>query len=152
VHEQCVVGPRTDHAYLDRIIPAGEAIEAVDPVADIEIVAGTLAVDGEGERFDRQIDLAPPDIGFGAGMFDQPLVLRRATGFGSGVGYQRAILGNAGVLFVADGVLVERAWREVAVDFSDGNAIVLKVEWVSHKYSLCSYEGVFLGFAHDGGQ
>jgi hypothetical protein len=65
-------------------------------------------------------------------MFDQPLVLRRAAGFGSGVGNQRAILGDAGVLIVADRVLVERAWREVAVDFGDGNAIVLQVERISH--------------------
>ena len=62
----------------------------------IEIVAGAFAVDGEGERFDRQIDLAPPYISFGAGMFDQPLVLGRAAGFGSGVGNQRTILGDAG--------------------------------------------------------
>jgi hypothetical protein len=35
----------------------------------------------------------------------------RAAGFDSGIGNQRTILGDAGVLPVADGVLVERAGR-----------------------------------------
>ena len=124
MHKKRVIGQRTDDAYLDRIIPAGEPIEAVNPAADIEIVAGALTVYGEGGGLDRDIDHAPPNISFGVGMFYNPLVLRRAAGFDSGVGNQRAILGDAGVLFVADGVLVERAWREAAVDFGDGNAMV----------------------------
>ena len=66
-------------------------------------------------------------------MFYNPLVLRRAAGFDSGVCNQRAILGDVGALLVAHGVLVERAWREVAVDFGDGNAVVLEVERGSHK-------------------
>ncbi len=41
------------------------------------------------------------------------LVLRRTACFDSGVGNQSAILGDAGVLLVADGVLVERAGRQV---------------------------------------
>jgi hypothetical protein len=47
------------------------------------------------------------------------------AGFDSGVGNQRAVLGDAGVLLVTDGVLVKRAWREVAVDFGDGNVVIL---------------------------
>ena len=39
------------------------------------------------------------------------LATRRAAGFDSGIGNQRTILGDAGVLLVADGVLVERAGR-----------------------------------------
>jgi hypothetical protein len=35
-----------------------------------------------------------------------------------------AVLSDASVLFVADGVLVERAWTEVVVDFDDGNSVV----------------------------
>ena len=71
---------------LDRIIPTGEPIETVNPVADIEIVAGALTVDGKGGGLDRDIDRAPPNISFGVGMLYNPLVLRRAAGFDSGVG------------------------------------------------------------------
>jgi hypothetical protein len=39
------------------------------------------------------------------------LATRRAADFDSGIGNQRAILGDAGVLLVADGVLVERVGR-----------------------------------------
>src|SRR5262249_53860532 len=101
-----MVGPRADDAYFDRMIPSREPIEAINPVADIEIVARALPVDGKALGRDRNIDRAPPDISFGAGMLYNPLVLRRAAGFGSGVGNERAIFGDAGVLLVADGVLV----------------------------------------------
>src|ERR1700751_4989413 len=104
-----MVGPRTDDAYLDRMIPTREPVEAINPVADIEIVARALAVDGEGLGCDRDINRAPPNISFGVGMLYNPLVLRRAASFDSRVGNQRALLGDAGVLLVADGVLVERA-------------------------------------------
>src|ERR1700751_158247 len=106
-----MVGPRADDAYFDRMIPTREPIETINPVADIEIVAGALAVDGKGLGCDRDIDRAPPNISFGVGMLYDSLVLGRAAGFGSGVGNQRAVLGDAGVLLVADGVLVERAGR-----------------------------------------
>src|SRR5262249_44962860 len=130
---QCVVGPRADDAYFDRMIPTREPIETVNPVADIEIVARSLAVDGKALGCDRNINRAPPDVSFGVGMLYNPLVLRRAAGFGSGVGNQRAIFGDASVLLVADGVLVERAGRQIAVDFGHRNAVVLKVERRSHK-------------------
>jgi hypothetical protein len=113
VHEQRVVRPRADDAHLDTIlqVPTGKPVETVNPLADIEIVARALAVDGKGWGCNRNIDRAPPDIGFGVGMFYNALVLRRAAGFRSGVGNQRAILGDTGVLLVADSVLVERAGR-----------------------------------------
>ncbi len=113
MHEQRVVGPRTDDADLDTIlqVPTGKPVEAVNPVADIEIVARALAVDGKGLGCNRNIDRAPPDIGFGVGMFYNALVLWRAAGFDSGIGDQRAILGDTGILLVADSVLVERAGR-----------------------------------------
>jgi hypothetical protein len=50
-------------------------------------------------------------VSFGVGMPYNPLVLRRAAGFDSGIGNQRAVLGDASVLLVADSVLVERAGR-----------------------------------------
>ena len=106
-----MVGARTDDPYFDRMIPAGKPIETVNPVAYIEIVARALAVDGKGLRCDRDIDRAPPNIGFGVGMLYNSLILRRAPGFDAGVGNQCAIFGDAGVLLVAEGVLVERAGR-----------------------------------------
>ena len=106
-----MVRPRADDAYFDRMIPTGEPIETVNPVADIEIVARALPVDGKDLGCNREIDRAPPNISFGVGMPYNPLVLGRAAGFDSGIGNQRAILGNTGVLLVADGVLVERAWE-----------------------------------------
>jgi hypothetical protein len=81
-----MVGPRADDAYFDRMIPTREPIETVNPVADIEIVARALAVDGKGLGCDRDIDRAPPNISFGVGMLYDSLVLGRAAGFGSGVG------------------------------------------------------------------
>ena len=50
--------------------------------------------------------------------------------FVAGVGDQRAVLGDAGVLLVADGVLVERARREVAVDVADRQVVLFKTEAV----------------------
>ena len=47
VHEQRVIRPRADDADLDAIlrIPAGEAVEAIEPLARVEIVERALAVD-----------------------------------------------------------------------------------------------------------
>src|SRR6202008_742825 len=90
VHEQRMVRPRADNAYFDWMIPAREPVETVNPGTDIEIVARALPVDGKGFGCDRDIDGTPPDIRFGVGMFYDSLVLGRAAGFGSRVGYQRA--------------------------------------------------------------
>jgi hypothetical protein len=48
-----------------------------------------------------------------SGFFTTCLSLGERPVFDSGVGNQRAVLGDAGVLLVADGVLVERAGRQV---------------------------------------
>ena len=42
VHEQRVIGTRADDAHLDAIlrVPAGEAVEAVEPLAGVEVVDG----------------------------------------------------------------------------------------------------------------
>ena len=106
-----MVGQRTDDPYFDRMIPTGKPIETINPVADIEVVARSLPVDGKALGCNRDVDRAPPNISFGIGMFYDPLVLRRTAGFDSGVGNQRAIFGDAGVLLLSDGVLVKRAGR-----------------------------------------
>jgi hypothetical protein len=60
-------------------------------------------------RVDGDVDGAPPDLGFGVGVLDDALVFGRAAGFDPGVGGQRAVVDDAGVFFVTDGVLVEGA-------------------------------------------
>ena len=113
MHKERVVRPGADDADLDArfCVPAGKAIETIEPVADIKIVVRSLAVDGKGFGCDRDIDRAPPDISFGIGMIYNPLVLGRAAGFYSGIGNQRAFFGDASLLLVADGVLVQLAGR-----------------------------------------
>jgi hypothetical protein len=54
VHEQRVVGPRTDDAHLDRLIPAGEPIKTVNPVADIQ----SKLSNGMGERQGNSLHLS----------------------------------------------------------------------------------------------
>ena len=66
MHEQRVVGPRADDADLDAIlrVPAGEAVEAIEPVARVEVVDRALAVDGERLGVARDVDRPPPDVAF----------------------------------------------------------------------------------------
>ena len=47
VHEERVIRPRADDADLDAIlrVPAGEAVEAIEPLARVQIVERALAVD-----------------------------------------------------------------------------------------------------------
>ena len=118
VHEQRVIGPRADHADLDAIlrIPAGEAVEAIEPLAGVEVVLGAFAVDGKRGRVERDVHRPPPDVLLRSGVLDDPLVLGRAAGLGAGVGDQRAVVGDAGILLVTDGVLVKRAHGQVAVN------------------------------------
>ena len=71
---------------------------------------GALAVDGEGVRVARDVHRPPPDVLLRVRMFDDALVLGRAAGLCPGVGDERAVLGDAGVLLVADGVLVRGNW------------------------------------------
>ena len=122
VHEQRVIGPRADDAHLDAVarIPAGKAVEAIEPVARVEVVERALAVDFEGALVAWDVDRPPPDVVLRLGMFDDALVLRRSSGLGAGVCDERAIFRDAGVLFVANRVLVEGARREVAMDLGNG--------------------------------
>ena len=51
-----------------------------------------------------------------AGFFTTRLVLGGTARLGAGIGNERAVVRNAGVLFVPNGVLVKRAHRQVAVN------------------------------------
>ena len=130
VHEERVIGPRADDADLDAIlrVPAREAVEAVEPLARVEVIERALAVDFEGVRVARDVHRSPPDVVLRVGMLDDALVLRRAAGLRAGVGDERAVLRDARVLLVADRVLVERARRKVVVDFGDGEAVGGEIE------------------------
>src|SRR5262249_27760419 len=121
---------RTDDAHLDAIlgVPAGEAVEAVQAVAGVEGIAGAFAVDDERAGLEWDVHRAPPDVGFRLPGLDDAPVLGRAAGLDPGVGDQGAVVGDAGVLLVADGVLVKLTRRQVAVNLRDRDVIVLKIE------------------------
>ena len=100
VHEQRVIRPRANHADLDAIlrIPAREAVEAVEPLARVEIVERALAVDLERVLVERDVHRPPPDLLLRCGILDDAFVLRRTSGLRARVGDQRAVLGDARVL------------------------------------------------------
>ncbi len=64
VHEEGMVGARADDPHLDLVlgIPAGEAVDAEDRIAEIEEVSRTLSVELEQLRLDRKVDGPPPDL------------------------------------------------------------------------------------------
>ena len=55
---------------------AGKGIHAVQMLARVQIVAGPLEIDVEYASFDRNIDVAPPDIVRALRMIDDALVFR----------------------------------------------------------------------------
>ena len=130
VHEERVIRPRADDADLDAIarIPAREAVEAIEPLARVEVVERALAVDLEGVRVARDVDRAPPDVVLRVGMLDDALVLRRAAGLRAGVSDERAVLRDARVFLEPDRVLVERTRRQVAVNLAHIEFVGLKIE------------------------
>ena len=52
VHEKRVIWPRTNHPHLDPIlrVPTGETIEAIKPLAGIEVIQRALAIDRKSAR------------------------------------------------------------------------------------------------------
>ncbi len=129
VHEQGVIRPRADDADLDAVlgIPAGEAVEAIEPLARVEVVERALAVDLEGVLVERNVHRSPPDVVLGFGVLDDALVLRRAAGLRAGVGDEGAVLRDARILLEANRVLVERAGRKIVVDLGDCETVDRKV-------------------------
>ena len=133
VHEQRVIRPRTDHADLDAVlrVPAGETIEAIKPLAGVEIIERTLSVDLKRPLVERDVDRAPPDIAFRVRVLDDALVFGRASRLHAGVGDQRAILGDARVFLETDGVFVKRARRQITVNFGNSKAVIGEVKQCS---------------------
>jgi len=110
------------------LVPAGEAVKAVQPIARVEVVDRALAVDGERLRVARDVDRPPPDGLFRIRVLHDPLVLGGAAGLHAGIGHQGAVFGNACVFLVTNGVLVKRAWREVAVNVANRQMVRLETE------------------------
>src|SRR5581483_1524929 len=103
-----MIGTRADHAHLHAVfrIPARETIEAVKALARVQIIDGSLPVNGEGSRITGNVYGSPPDIVLGIGMLDYPFVLWRPARLGSRVGYQRPIFGDTGLFLESDRMLV----------------------------------------------
>ena len=100
--------------------------KTVEPLARVEVVEGALAVDREGLRVAGDVHRSPPDVLLrNAGCLTTRLSLGDAAGLRAGVGHQRAVLGDARVLLVADGVFVERARRKIAMDLGNVEAVIL---------------------------
>src|SRR5262249_37742211 len=94
----------------------------------VQVVERALAVDGEGVGVERDVHWPPPDILFRLRMFNDALVFGRATGLGARIRDQRAVFGDARVLFVTDGVFVERARGKVTVHLADDQLVLLERE------------------------
>jgi hypothetical protein len=117
VHEEGVVGARSDDANLDAVlgVPAGETVEDVNVVASVEVVDGALAVDLESVLVHLNVDGAPPDIVLRSLLIDNALVLRRTTGLLAGEVDESSRVGNDSAL-VLDGVLVKLGDGSVALE------------------------------------
>ncbi len=57
MHEERVIGSRANDTDLDAIfrVPTREAVETIKALTAVEIVAGTLAVDGKYFRLKRNV-------------------------------------------------------------------------------------------------
>ena len=104
-------------------VPAGEAVEAVEPLAGVEIVDGPFAVDGEAVRLERHVDGAPPDVCFGRGMADDPLVLGRAAGLRAGIGDQGPGIAQTRSRIESDRFFVKLRDRRIAGHILDRHAM-----------------------------
>ncbi len=128
VHEQRVVGPLADDPDANSMVgvPAGEAVDAIEPVAGVEIILGPLPVDLEAPGLQRDIDWPPPDVALRGRPADDPLVLGRPAGLLAGIRDQRAAVGDPGARVVADRLLVQRRGRRVTADIGDGDPVRLE--------------------------
>src|SRR6476620_7603993 len=128
VHEERVIRPGADDVNLDAVllIPAGEAVETIEPLARVEIVKRALAIDLERALAARDIHQSPPDVFFRSGMLDHALVFWRTPRLYAGIGDERAVLRDARVFLVTNRVLVERARRKVAVNLGNSEAVLVK--------------------------
>ena len=76
MHEKRVIRPRTDDTDLDPVlrVPPSKAVEAVEPVADVEVINGTLADCPVRLGVEWKVCRSPPDVFFGGGILDDAFV------------------------------------------------------------------------------
>ena len=105
VHEQRVVGTRTDHPDLHAQagIPAGKSVAHIDLITRVEIIDGPLPIEEECVVLDGPIDSAPPHILFRGGVPHHVLVQRAPAGLGArsdgdgSTGHDRCMLAGHGI-------------------------------------------------------
>ncbi|KAH3664895.1 hypothetical protein OGATHE_003710 [Ogataea polymorpha] len=83
LHEQCVVGPRTDDSHLDSVarVPASKGVDDVHFVSGSEVVDSSALGDLPGLLVNLLVDRSPPDVLCRRLLVDNSLVLRRAARF-----------------------------------------------------------------------
>src|SRR6478672_5847201 len=101
-----MVGTRADDPDLHAVlrIPPGEAVEAIEAFARVQVIERPLPVDRKGLCVARNVDRTPPDVSLGVRVPDDALVLRRAAGLHARIGDERAVFGNARIALVPDGM------------------------------------------------
>ena len=114
-----MIRSRTNHADLDAVlrVPPSKTIEAVNAVADAEVVQGPLADRPVRLWVEWNVGRTPPDVFFGGGILDDAFVLGGTASFLSRVRDQSAILCNSRLFFVTYCMFVQNTGREIAVDF-----------------------------------
>ena len=130
LHEKRVVRASADDADLDAVvgIPSGEGVDDVNLLAGIEIVFGTLAVDLEGVLTDVHVDIAPPDVICGGGVFGDSFIAGRTASFFTGVGNERTESRKASGWFVADCVHVKPRSGRITDDIFGFDTEVGKID------------------------
>ena len=116
VHEEGVVGAGGDDAHFEAVffIPAGVAVKDVNLFGTVEEGDGAFAVFAVRGGAEGDVDVAPPDVVFGVGVFDDTFVFGRASGFRAGGGYQCAGGGDGRAAVVGQCRFVERCRGKIA--------------------------------------
>src|SRR5579864_6745551 len=119
-----MIRARADDADFQSMpgMPASKRVNDVNPFAGIEIVDGALAVDVENLFVHGKIQLSPPHVLFGIRFLDDPLILRRASRLGAGIGNESARISDGRTGLVTNGVLVKQRGGRIAKDSLDGDA------------------------------
>lgn len=117
-------------ADLDAVlgIPPSEGVDDVNLLSGVEVILGAFAIDLKGVFPDGHIDVAPPNVIFGGGVFGNALVAWRPAGFLTGVGNERTESRKAGGGLVANGVHVEPRSGRIMGDVFGFDAEVGKID------------------------
>jgi len=133
MHEQGMISARADDPHFDLCfrIPAGKAIDDVQPFAAAEMLERDALVFLERLFGQRDVDLAPPHIVLARGLFDDPLVFRTATLFLARVGRDRTRRNNHSAIIVQC-LFVKSSRCGVAKDVGNLDAVISKTYRKTH--------------------